>query len=203
MKIIEGKNLRIIRDEKIIMDNVNFKVAEKEYLKISGINGSGKTSFLRALAGFISFDAGSLFYNGKEQSTGSDRKDYSEKLIFLGKTDFMSENIKVISNLKYWASFYETEELLMPAVRFWSLDDVLDIPMYKLSSGWQKRVYFAYVMISNAYIWLIDEPFTNLDDDTQELLSGLFETRRSQRGIVIWTSNVKRDIIDTDNVLSL
>ena len=195
MKNIKGTNLGLIRDERIVFRSLNFCLKETESLKIEGNNGSGKTSFLRAISGLISFTEGDLSYNDVRQNIDIGKKDYSCSMVYLGHKGFMNIHKTVLENLLEWAKFYDTEEILMPSLYFWSLEYFMDLPFYKLSAGWKKRVYFAYLMLSNTYFWLLDEPFANLDLATVDKLSCLINTRIRQKGMVIWSSNTSEEFL--------
>ena len=78
-----------------------------------------------------------------------------------------------------------SEGRMEAAMAFFDLSQFADVPCGKLSVGWQKKVALAKLLACKSEIWLLDEPFTNLDEDTKLRLASIIETRCEQGGSVI------------------
>ena len=93
-------------------------------------------------------------------------------------------------NLTFWAGMRGNAiELVAPALHFFKLEPVADMPLGKLSMGWQKRVILARLLTRKSDIWLLDEPYTFLDKEGKFLLDGLIKARVDQGGSVLIASN--------------
>ena len=83
---------------------------------------------------------------------------------------------------------------------FFDLDELQNIPCGKLSQGWQKKVALAKLLALPSEIWLLDEPFTNLDSDSKIKLRSIIETRCDNGGSVILATH---DDIEINNSVEL
>ena len=75
------------------------------------------------------------------------------------------------------------------AANYFGLETISNIQIKRLSRGWQQRVAISKLLIAPRKIWLLDEPFVNLDSDGKELLSTIIESRKQQKGLVILTGH--------------
>lgn len=75
--------------------------------------------------------------------------------------------------------------MLPSAIKYFSLEEILDKPVNQLSNGWQKKVMLAKLLYNPAAIWLLDEPTVNLDQKSKELLFNLVSTRIKDGGMAI------------------
>ena len=181
-----------------IIKNLTFDIKSGSSLLISGKNGIGKTTLLRIIAGILQLTSGSIELNGEDIQ--EDYYDYKKCIAYLGHKNAFNDDLTVEQNLRFWGKLRDNYELILPAVYYFNLGEVMYVKYSELSAGWQKRVALVRLMIFDAIIWLLDEPFVNLDQYMQELLYGLLNTRIQQGGIVIIASHKK---IETENMQKL
>lgn len=110
-------------------------------------------------------------------------------MVYVGHKNACKDSLTVTQNIEFWAGIRNTRELIVAAVCCLQLQPVLNIRYGELSAGWRRRVALARLLISNANVWLIDEPFCNLDSATCELVLNLISIRSEQNGIVIITGH--------------
>lgn len=172
------------RGEQPIMQDFDAEFVNEELWQIVGVNGSGKTTLLKILAGLMQIQSGNILWKNEAR----------EQLHYIGHMDGLLGRMSVAETLVAWAGIYKNSEALDAALAFWELDIYADYPISALSAGWRKRVALAKLVAFPRRIWLLDEPFTNLDDAAVELLKGLIATRVEQGGLVIFTAHGEMDM---------
>lgn len=187
------QNITLIREDKKIFSNLGFSIAPGSALIITGKNGVGKTSLLKIIAGISKATSGKILWNNEDIENFRD--DFNGDLQFIGHKNFLKPELTVLENLQFYAKLADTEIALSAAIHFFKLTDFIDTKTKKLSAGWQKRVMLAKLLSCPASIWLLDEPFSNLDKEGKFLLKGLIQTRIKENGLVILTSH-DEDILD-------
>ncbi len=183
--MLECKNLSCVRNEKRLFTNLSFKAELKSKIAIIGPNGSGKTSLIRILSGLLPPTSGRITYCNHD--IYDNFKPYASTMVYIGHKNAFNDNLTVIQNIKFWAEIRNTHELILSAIYCLQLQPVLNIKYGELSVGWKRRAAVSRLLISNASIWLIDEPFCNLDDTAYNLVLNLISIRAEQNGIVIIT----------------
>lgn len=166
-----------------------------------GENGAGKSTLLRILAGLL------LPTNGKISIFG-DNKPYEvrERIGYMSHAPMLYDEFSGQENLRYFASLYPGRQCLDPAeaLRQVGLDPKMERPLGQYSQGMRQRTSLARVLMAIPELLLLDEPFSNMDNESTrqmiELLAGL---RQINRTIVITTHQRERAAPIADWVLRL
>lgn len=157
---------------------------------LEGRNGSGKTTLLRALCGLFLPDSGSIQWQG--ESTKSVTDVFYRKLLYLGHQNALKldlnpvENLQILSRL---AGQAVSEEHVDSALSRLGLSGYEETPVRKMSQGQQRRVALSRLLISDAPLWILDEPFVALDVAAVELLQSILVQHVEQDGMVILTTH--------------
>ena len=180
-------NIACKRGDNVIFQNISLKLPEGKMILLKGANGSGKTSLLKIISGLIKPHKGEVIFD--KQNIENDLESYNSNIQFIGHKNYLNKELTVLENLKFWAKLSDTETLLKATIKFFKLDKVVDIPCYMLSEGWQKRVSLAKLFIKPSNLWLLDEPFANLDEEGTEMLLSIIASKCDQGGMVIASSH--------------
>ena len=172
-----------------IIDNISFELKAGQLALISGSNGSGKTSLLRMIAGFIPLSFGSITFNSKE--------DYSNEFFILGHNLAIKDDISPEEDIKFWSMYlgsgYEGDVLDRVGLR-----DLKKTPCKYLSQGQRQRLVIARLLSSNKDLWLLDEPTSSLDKDASIFLKEIINDHKDSGGSILVSSHI--NFLDTVDV---
>jgi heme exporter protein A len=171
-----------------LFKGVNFSLSGGEALVIEGANGSGKTSLMRVLAGLMEADGGDVQWNGV--STRLNRQTYREQLLWYGHRTGCKLDLTPLENLRCELELRPGGGRdLLSAMRELGIDKLAHLPMRVLSAGQQRRVALARLLTGGAPLWLLDEPFTNLDKAGIALIERLLLEHLGRGGICVMASH--------------
>lgn len=159
--LISIEALSKYHNEKCILDHVSFTIEEKQKWALIGVNGCGKSTFLRILAGLEHYKEGKLLK----------KKDL--KIAYLAQADSLDDTLTILEQVLSTAqsdSHSDTSEYEAKAIL-----GKLGIYQYErkiaqLSGGERKRVSLAQTLIKDCDLYLLDEPTNHLDADMIEWL---------------------------------
>ncbi len=159
-------------------------------MQVQGANGSGKTSLLRTLCGFIQPDEGEIRWRGKK--VGDLGEDYHAELLYLGHLNAIKDELNALENLQMsagMAGYTVTEQQALAALRRMGLQRREHLPVRVLSQGQRRRVALARLLTSEAHLWILDEPLTALDVGAVGLMQELIGEHLSNGGMTIFTTH--------------
>jgi heme exporter protein A len=182
---LRGENLHVWRGERHVLRGLALDVASGEVLQVTGANGAGKTSLLRALCGLLHLEAGRITWAGRD--VREDLPAFHASLAYLGHEPPLKADLTASENIRYWVGLRrrlrrpEIAETL-ESVGAPGLGDRL---VRTLSAGQRRRVAIAGVLLLAAPIWLLDEPTTHLDVSGQQLVGRLIEQHVRAGGLAV------------------
>jgi heme exporter protein A len=188
--MLEVSNLACTRGDHRLFSGLNFTLNPGQIMQIQGANGSGKTSLLRTLCGFITPDEGDIAWRG--ESIRELDEDYYAELLYLGHLNAIKDELNALENLHVAAglSGIELDENeAMIALRRMGLRGREMLPSKVLSQGQRRRVALARLLVSDAKLWILDEPLTALDVGAVALVQELIAEHLAQQGMVIFTTH--------------
>jgi len=182
--------LRCVRGDRTLFDDLGFRVCAGELLYLKGRNGSGKTTLLRALAGLVTPDCGEIRWCGEDIRRM--REEYSRHLLYLGHLNGIKGDLSAVENLRISAILNGHR---LSESRAWEVLSEIglrgheDLPSKHLSQGQKRRVALARLLVSQAQVWILDEPFTALDVAAVEYLQEVIRRHIEGQGIAIITTH--------------
>lgn len=188
--MLEVLNLTAIRDERILFEELSFKIGKGEIVQIEGRNGTGKTTLLRIIAGLGDCESGDISWNG--QVTVNSRDLFHQDLLFLGHQTGIKRELTGFENLSFYQSIHQSEidkEKIWSALAQVGLAGREDVPVAQLSAGQQRRVALARLWLSKQVLWILDEPLTAIDKQGVKVLENLFLKHAEEGGIVVLTTH--------------
>ena len=190
--LIRTENLCFERDEIKVIDRVNLELNSGDLLQVEGCNGSGKTTLLRLLTTAIKPTSGRIFYQGKKLSDC--RYEYCSNIIFIGHQIALKERLTPVENLNWLSPVGLSQDSINRALDLVGLRDFETAPSWSLSAGQKRRVALARLIVSNAKIWFLDEPFTAIDTQGIGLMRQLIDDHVSKGGAVVFSTHQSVDM---------
>ena len=178
----------MIRGESCLFQGLEFALNSGELLLLEGQNGSGKTSLMRAIAGMLSLETGEIFWN--DIAIEKQRQEFHGALVWLAHRTGLKGDLTLVENLRFEASLRPQSDIDSDLIcdRL-GIARLKGLPLRSLSAGQQRRVALARMLLADVPLWLMDEPFTNLDREGRALVMKLTEEHLAKGGMCVMAAH--------------
>lgn len=187
--LLKVQQLACIRNEIELFSNLDFTMQAGDIIQIKGLNGSGKTSLIRILAGLAQADDGSLYW----RSVLIDRaqSDYFSDMAYIGHLPGVKKEFTVLENLKMFHSLGAVKSQCdyEAAIEQVGLALYRDTQVRKLSAGQRRRVALARLILHRKSIWILDEPQASLDVYGLKILEDMIASHIESGGMLVITTH--------------
>ena len=185
--LLEARRLAYARNDEPIFGPLDFALHEGEVVLIEGDNGAGKTTLLRVLSGLLEPTSGEILLDGSPLTLAK----LSHQVALLGHQPGLKGDLTALENLRFAAGIGGVRAGISPttALAGVGLEGFADVPMRQLSAGQKKRVALARVLLAPVGLWLLDEPYANLDIEGIRLVNRLLELHARRGGAALITSH--------------
>ena len=197
--ILEVTNISLSRAQNLVVRDLSFSVSSGEIIQLSGSNGSGKTTILRALAGLMMPDNGRVARLGEKVGNTTPS---SNSVIYIGHRHGLEENLSPLENLNFLSQVSTPSPIRdgVSVLGTLGLKTSMHVLTTRLSAGQKQRVSLARLLMFDAPLWLLDEPFTALDTSSKKQLENMIDAHLDRKGAVVLathqTFNCKSHIIN-------
>jgi heme exporter protein A len=178
---LTATDLHCHRGGRDVFAGVGFTVGAGEALTITGRNGAGKSSLLRAIVGLLRLVQGKLSLEG-----GDLELTIAEQAHYLGHQDALKPALSVAENLHFWAGFFGAPAAnIGESLEAVGLATLAGLPAAYLSAGQRRRLSIARLIAVKRPIWLLDEPTSTLDATAQVRLTDLMQEHLAAGGLIL------------------
>lgn len=187
------------------LENIDFTAPGGSFTAVVGASGSGKSTLLRIIGGLTEATSGRVSMDGRKP----DQLRRQKAVGWMAQRPALLPWRRVIDNVTLAQSINPRPERVLPdpgdLLDMVGLAEVASAYPGELSGGMQQRVALARTLAIAAPLWLMDEPFSSLDELTRETLAGdLLDIWASVRPTVVWvTHHVPEAVALADRLLVL
>ena len=191
--IVEANNLtKRYNSKAVALDGLNIKLEKGKIVGLLGPNGSGKTTFIKILAGLLTSTDGEVFIDGYKPGVET-----KAIVSYLPERPYFNSWMKVNQCLDFFEDFYDNFDRSIAEAMLNDLGVALDAPLKTLSKGTKEKVQLVLVMSRRAKLYLLDEPIAGVDPAAREyILKTIIESYNREATIIISTHLIT-DIEDT------
>lgn len=173
--------LTLARGERVLFRDFDLALAAGEAVALTGANGAGKTSLLRALAGFLRPEAGAIAFADVDLAEAR-----AKHLHWLGHLDGLKGARRAREELTFQAEWLGADAAgVLAAIDVLALEPLLDLEVRKLSAGQRRRLAFARLVAAPRPLWLLDEPFAPLDARWRAALGLIMQAHLDKGGAIL------------------
>ena len=177
---IEFQDVTLSFDDKVILDNLSFKVNRGETKVILGGSGGGKSTTIKLILGLLKPDSGRVLVDGEDITDYSEAQMMSvrKKMGMVFQEGALFDSLSVYDNVAYrlheqGVPEADVEQEVRRMLRFVNLEDAIDKMPAELSGGMRRRVGIARALVGGPKIVLFDEPTAGLDPPTARTICEL------------------------------
>ena len=198
--VLQMQNISKSYGQLNVLQDLNMNIMPSSITGLLGPNGSGKTTLFNILLGITKMDSGKLFINNdgkKNLNIGSlpiHQRCAENKIKFIPQYDSLFRNLNVEDNLRAVAEIFlkgrrEIEEKIENLLSEFSLTEQRKTLAHNLSGGQKKKVAICRALIGDCRIMVLDEPLSNIDPITIEMIKDVIVKLQLTRSITIIVSD--------------
>jgi heme exporter protein A len=174
-------NVAVRRGGRQIFSDVSLELAAGEACALTGANGAGKTSLLRAIAGLVPVEAGEIAFGGADPARAR-----GEDLHFQGHMDGLKPARTAREELGFWSRWNGADPAQAhDAAETLGLAPLLDLEVRRLSAGQRRRLALARLLAAPRPLWLLDEPLSPLDADWRGRFGEIMRQHLAGGGLIL------------------
>jgi heme exporter protein A len=190
--VLSAHGLECVRNNQVLFSKLSFSVAPGEILHVVGANGSGKSSLLLVLTGMLLPQEGQVQWR---QTPIESSSDYAAQLAYIGHRIGIKPNLTVLENLHLATALNNNQHqpgrqlTWEKALQRFNIAGLQHTLCEKLSAGQRQRVALSRLLMADAMLWILDEPFTAIDQSGVAQLQQLLYEHSARGGLVVLTSH--------------
>ena len=184
------QNVSLNRLNTKIFEDISFTLGAGRVLILKGKNGSGKTSLIKTILYLLEPSSGSIYWKGK--ILPKTIYDFYNNITYIGDRPTSLKQLTIEENIKIWKKISISEidyEKIRNVLTILKLNNYKNKKVNTLSLGEIKKLELLRLIIENKKYWLLDEPFTNLDLDSIDIIRQTFEEHCKNEGSVLFSSH--------------
>jgi len=184
---LEIRDLACIRGDRLLFRGLELALSAGAVVRVTGPNGCGKTSLLRIVCGLALAEAGTVRWRG-EPTRHSEA--FKRDCAYVGHRDGVKADLSAGENLAFHARLTGADPgAVDPAIERLGLAACRDVPAGRMSAGQRRRTALARLLLGERRLWILDEPFTALDDQGRDTVEAMLQAHCAAGGLILFTSH--------------
>ena len=187
----------IFESSKCILDGLSFQIETGKTTGFIGVNGSGKTTTLKCVLGFVNLDRGEILMLGGRLSSQT-----KAQIGYLPERPYYYDFLTAREFLRFHWDLSETpenvaddfESRVLEVLRKVNLKDVLEKRLRSFSKGMLQRIGVAQALLRQPQILILDEPMSGLDPDGRSLIKEIIFEEKKRGTTVFFSSHLLGDM---------
>ncbi|MEL7311267.1 MAG: cytochrome c biogenesis heme-transporting ATPase CcmA [Pseudomonadota bacterium] len=193
----EVRKVAVQRGDRLLLSDFDLAVAPQDVVHLVGPNGCGKTSLMRVMAGLVAPASGDVVWCGTALPEG--RAGYYQNLAWLGHHAGLKADLTLHENVGFDDALRRKrgEQRINTVLEALAIHHRRDVLARGLSAGQRRRVALARVLLSDAPLWLLDEPFANLDTTGVNYVQSLIGEHADKGGACVFAAHQQFEMPNT------
>ena len=178
---LELRGVGISRGGRRLFSELSLTLAQGEACAVTGANGAGKTSLLRAVAGLLSIDEGEIAFGGLEPAAAR-----AQGIHYLGHHDGLKPARTALEEFSFWTRWDDASAAMIAlAMASLELEPLFPLEVRRLSAGQRRRLALGRLVAASRPLWLLDEPTGPLDAEWRVRFANLMAMHLETGGTVL------------------
>ena len=196
-------NISCLRGHRPLFAPVSFSLQAGQALHLEGDNGIGKTSLLRIICGLSPADEGEVLWNGNpfDKRYPEALASFRATLCYMGHHLSLKDELTAIENLLFDAQLSGRNlsyDKAMDALQKMGLKTRAHLPLRVLSQGQKRRTALARLSVTDAKLWVLDEPFVALDTHSLNSVQETLANHVQKGGMLLYTSHQAVELLQSN-----
>ena len=173
-----------------ILNDISFSIETGEFVTLIGNNGAGKSTLLRIISTLSKPTHGKITFKGTNQKESL--REWRQKIGIISHENRLYGDLSSVENLRVFGTLYGVEDLKSNTDQVLQKTDLFHVarlPVGNFSSGMKKRLMIARLMLCKPEILILDEPFTGLDQHSNQWFQNYLTAFHQQGGTVIMVTH--------------
>jgi len=173
-----------------VLNDISFSIETGEFVTLIGNNGAGKSTLLRIISTLSKPSHGRIIFYGTNQKESL--REWRQKIGIISHENRLYGDLSSVDNLRVFGTLYGVENLESNTDQVLQKTDLLHVarlPVGNFSSGMKKRLMIARLMLCKPEILILDEPFTGLDQNSNQWFQNYLTAFHQQGGTVIMVTH--------------
>ena len=197
-----AQDISLIRSNITIINNINLSLGNGKMVVLKGKNGSGKTSLIKIILNLLEPSSGSIYWKGKDIK--KNLNDFYSQVTYIPDNTTSLKQLTVIENIKIWKKISLSNihnDQITNILETLKLSSYIEKLTSSLSLGEIRKLELLRLIIENKKFWFLDEPFTNLDFDSVNIIEQTFDDHRKNGGSILFSTHQKTELGINDEIV--